>query len=94
MAGSFHDDVGGDPHGQSLDDEGAAAGVGSHKFPLGVNRIGSHVSLVGGEADRLVNLGQLAEVLQAPVHGLVGEFREGFSYFRAPKSCTKIAPGV
>ena len=82
VTGPFHDDVGGDAHGQGLDDEGAAAGMGANEFPLGMDGIGSNVSLISGDADGLVDLGQLAEVLQAPVHGLVGEGGDVFVFFQ------------
>ena len=36
MAGPFHDDVGSDAHGEGIDDEGAATGVGADEFPLGL----------------------------------------------------------
>ena len=37
MAGPFHDDFGSDAHGEDIDDEGAATGVGADEFPLRLN---------------------------------------------------------
>ena len=34
VAGPFHDDVGSDAHGEGIDDEGAATGMGAGEFPL------------------------------------------------------------
>ncbi len=52
MAGPFHHDVRGDAQGQGVDDEGAAAGVGTDEFPLGLDLVGADVALVGGDANR------------------------------------------
>lgn len=57
MAGPFHDDVRGDAHGEGVDDEGAATGVGSDEFPLGLDFVGAYVALVGGDADLLIDTG-------------------------------------
>ena len=63
MAGPFHHDVGGDAHGEGIDDEGATAGVGADQFPLGLDLVGANVALVGGDADFLIDTGQLAQLL-------------------------------
>ena len=34
VTGPFHDDVGSDAHGEGIDDEGAATGMGAGEFPL------------------------------------------------------------
>ena len=57
MAGPLHHDVRGDAQGQCVDDEGAAAGVGADQFPLGLDLVGSDVTLVGGDADLLIDTG-------------------------------------
>ncbi len=79
MAGPFHDDVGGDAHGEGVDDEGAAASVGADEFPLGLDLVGADVALVGCDADLLVDTGQTAEFLDVAVHRLVGVVRQGFA---------------
>ena len=57
MAGPFHHDVRGDAQRESIDDEGAAAGVGADQFPLGLDFVGAYVALVGGDADLLIDTG-------------------------------------
>ncbi len=52
VAGPFHHDVRGDAQGEGIDDEGAATGVGTDEFPLGLDLVGSDVALVGGDANR------------------------------------------
>ena len=52
--------------------------MGADERPFGMDRIGPHVALVGSDADRVVDFGQLAKFLKAAVHGLVGERRKGF----------------
>ena len=79
MAGPFHHDVGGDAHGQGVDDEGAAAGVGADQFPLGLDLVGADVALVGGDADFLIDTGQTAELFDVAVHRLVGIVRQGLA---------------
>ena len=61
MAGPFHHDVRGDAEGQGVDDEGAAAGMGADELPLGQDLVGADVALVGGDADFLIDTGQLAQ---------------------------------
>jgi len=63
VAGPFHHDVRSDAQGQSVDDEGAATGVGADQFPLGLDLVGANVALVGGDADFLIDTGQLAQLL-------------------------------
>ena len=77
MAGPFHYHIGRNSKREGVNDKSAAAGVGTNQFPFGVDRIGPHVSLISGDTDGLVNLGQLAEVFQTPVHSLVGIGRQG-----------------
>ena len=52
MAGPFHHDVRGNAEGQGVDNEGAAAGVGSDQFPLGMDLVGADDFLLG-EVDDL-----------------------------------------
>ena len=77
VAGPFHHDVRGDAEGQSVDDEGAATGVGANEFPLGLDLVSSDVALVGGNTDLLIDTGQLAQLLDVAVHRLVGVVRKG-----------------
>ena len=77
MAGPFHHDVRGDAEGEGIDDEGAAAGVGADQFPLGLDLVGADVALVGGDADFLIDTGELAQLLDVAVHRLVGIVRQG-----------------
>ena len=79
MAGPFHDDAGGDAHGEGVDDEGAAAGMGADELPLGLDLVGADVALVGGDADFLIDTGQLAQLLDIAVHRLVGVVRGGLA---------------
>ena len=59
MADPLHHDVRGDAQGQGVDDEGAATGVGADEFPLGLDLVGADVALVGGDANLLIDTGQL-----------------------------------
>ena len=77
MAGPFHHDVRGDAEGEGVDDEGAAAGVGADEFPLGLDFIGADITLVGGDADLLVDTGEFAQFLDVAVHRLVRVVRKG-----------------
>ena len=77
MAGPFHHDVRGDAQGQSIDDEGAATGMGADELPLGLDLVGADVTLVGGDADFLIDAGELAQLLDVAVHCLVGVVRKG-----------------
>ena len=77
MAGPFHHDVRGDAEGESIDNEGAAAGVGADEFPLGLDLVRADVTLVGGDADLLIDTGELAQLLDVAVHRLVGIVRQG-----------------
>ena len=79
MAGPFHHDVRGDAQGQGVDDEGAAACVGSDQLPLGLDLVGADVALVGGDADLLIDAGEFAQLLDVAVHRLVGVVRQGLS---------------
>ena len=81
MTGPFHHDVRGDAKGEGIDDEGAAAGVGADEFPLGLDLVGADVTLVGGDADLLIDTGQLAQLLDVAVHRLVGVVRKGLVVF-------------
>ena len=81
MAGPFHHDVRGDAQGQSIDDEGAAAGMGADALPLRLDLVGSDVALVGGGADFFVDTGELAQLLDVAVHRLVGIVRQGLVVF-------------
>ena len=77
MAGPFHHDVRGDAEGEGIDDEGAATGMGANELPLGLDFVGADVTLVGGDADLLIDTGQLAQLLDVAVHRLVGIVRQG-----------------
>ena len=77
MAGPFHHDVRGNAEGEGVDDEGAAACVSTDQFPLRLNLVGSDVTLVGGDADLLIDTGQLAQLLDVAVHRIVGVVRQG-----------------
>ena len=46
MACPFHHDVRRDAQGQGGDDESATSGVGADEFPLGMDFVGSDISLV------------------------------------------------
>ena len=74
VAGPFHHDIRGDAQGQDVDDEGAAAGVGADQFPFGLNLVGADVTLVGGDADLLIDTGEFAQLFDVAVHRLVGLF--------------------
>ena len=77
MTGPFHHDVRGDAEGEGIDDEGTSAGVGADEFPLGLDLVGADVALVGGDADLLIDAGELAQLLDVAVHRLVGVVRQG-----------------
>ena len=77
VAGPFHHDVRGDAEGEGVDDEGAAAGVGADEFPLRLDLVSSDVSLVGGDANLLIDSGEFTQLLDVAVHRLVGIVREG-----------------
>ena len=79
MAGPFHHDVRGDAQGQGVDDEGAAAGVGTDQFPLGLDLVGANVAFVGGDSDLLIDAGEAANFLDVAVHRLVGVVRQGLA---------------
>ena len=79
MAGPFHHYVGGDTHGEGVDDEGAATSVGADELPLELALVSSYVALVGGDADFLVDTGQAAQLLDVAVHRLVGVVRQGLA---------------
>ena len=76
MAGPFHHDVRGDAQGQGVDDEGAAAGMGSDQLPLGLDLVGADIALVGGDADLLIDTSEFAQLLDVAVHRLVGVVRQ------------------
>ena len=61
MTGPFHHDVRDDAKGEGIDDEGAAAGVGADEFPLGLDLIRADVTLVGGDADLLIDTGEFTQ---------------------------------
>lgn len=77
MAGPFHHDIRRDAEGEGVDDEGAAAGVGTDEFPLGLDYVGADITLVGGDADLLVDTGEFAQFLDVAVHRLVRVVRKG-----------------
>ena len=52
MPGPFHYHIRGNPQGEGVDDEGAAAGVGTDQFPFGLDLVGADVALVGGDSNR------------------------------------------
>jgi len=76
VTGPFHYDVRGDAEGEGVDDEGAATGVGADEFPLGLDLVGADVAFVGGDADFLIDAGELAQLLDVAVHRLVGVVRQ------------------
>ena len=76
MAGPFHHDVRGNAEGQGVDDEGAAAGMGSDQLPLGLDLVGADIALVGGDADLLIDTSEFAPLLDVAVHRLVGVVRQ------------------
>ena len=77
MAGPFHHDVRRDDEGEGVDDKGAAASMGADEFPLRLDLVGSDVALVGSDADFLIDTGQLAQLLDVAVHGLIRVVRQG-----------------
>ena len=76
VAGPFHHDVRGNAEGQGVDDEGAAAGMGSDQLPLGLDLVGADIALVGGDADLLIDTSEFAQLLDVAVHRLVGVVRQ------------------
>ena len=79
VAGPFHHDVRSDAQGEGVDDEGAAAGVGSDQFPLGLDFVGADVALVGGDTDLFIDTGEAAQFLDVTVHRLVGVVGQGLA---------------
>ena len=77
MAGPFHHDVRGDTEGEGVDDKGTAAGMGADEFPLGLYLVGEDIAFIGGDADLLIDTGELAQFLDVAVHRLVGVVRQG-----------------
>ena len=77
MAGPFHHDVRSDAEGESIDDEGAAACMGTDEFPLRLDLVGSDVALVGGDADLLIDTGEFAQFFDVAVHRLIRVVRQG-----------------
>ena len=77
VAGPFHNDVGRDAEGQGVDDEGAAAGMGSDQLPLGLDLVGADVALVGGDTNLFIDTSEFAQLLDISVHRLVGVVRQG-----------------
>ena len=63
--------------GESVDDEGAATGMGADEFPLGLNLVGADIALVGGNTDLFIDTGELAQLFDVAVHRLVGVIRQG-----------------
>ena len=51
--------------------------MGADELPLGQDLVGADVALVGGDADFLIDTGQLAQPLDVAVHRLVGVVRQG-----------------
>ena len=51
--------------------------MSTDQFPLRLNLVGSDVTLVGGDADLLIDTGQLAQLLDVAVHRIVGVVRQG-----------------
>lgn len=76
MTGPFHDDVGGDAHGEGVADEGAAAGVGAEDGVLGLRLFNALAVLVVNLGDGGVESGQLGQFLQIVVHLLVADNRK------------------
>ena len=76
MAGPFHHDVRGDTAGKGVDNEGAAAGVRTDKFPFFLNLIYTLVALVCSDPFLLVYTCQFAQHLEIPVHRLIRVIRE------------------
>ncbi len=79
MAGEFHYNVRGDAVGEGKADEGLAAGVGANEFVLGIDFIVAVAVAVASDGVGLVEAANLAEVLQAAVHLLVGDVRKRLS---------------
>ena len=77
MACPFHHDVRRDAQGQGGDDESATSGVGADEFPLGMDFVGSDISLVGRDADFFIDTGEFAQFLDITVHRLIGIVRQG-----------------
>ena len=76
MAGPFHHDVRGDSKREGVNDEGASADVGADEFPHGLDIVGTDVAFIGGDADPLIDTGELAQFLEVTVHRLVGVTRQ------------------
>ena len=55
--------------------------MGTDKFPLGLDLVGADVALVGGDANLLIDAGELAQLLDVAVHRLVGIVRKGLVVF-------------
>jgi len=53
--------------------------MGTDEFPLGLDLVGADVALVGGDANLLIDAGELAQLLDVAVHRLVGIVREGLA---------------
>ena len=73
MPGPFHYHIRGYSQGKSIDDEGAAAGVGTDELILGIDSVRAYIPFIGGHPDLFINTGQFAKLLDIPVHGLVGQ---------------------
>ena len=63
MTGPFHDDVGGDAHGEGVADKGAAAGVGTDDGVFGLGLLDAFTVLVVDLGDGGVKAGQLSQLL-------------------------------
>ena len=77
MAGEFHHDIRRDAVGESEADEGLSACMSTNLGPLWIDVIVADTVAVQGDVDGRVEFTNLAEVLQAAVHLLVGHVREG-----------------
>ena len=53
--------------------------MGANQLPLGLDLVGTDVALVGGDADFLIDTGELAQLLDVAVHRLVGIVRQGLA---------------
>ena len=78
MAGEFHHNIRSDAIGEGEADEGFTTGVGANLGPFGIDVIVADTVPVEGNMDWRVEFANLAEVLQAAVHLLVGHVRKGF----------------
>ena len=79
VTGELHHNVRGDAVGEGKADEGLAAGVGANEFVLGIDFIVAVAVAVASDGVGLVEAANLAEVLQAAVHLLVGDVRQCLS---------------